>query len=51
MPYLVCLIPSLNGTPSMQSANWFDPSNFLDLGLALKISLKLIASAVFRPKQ
>ena len=48
---MICLIPSLNGTPFMSSARWLDPSSFRHFSLALKISLKVMASAVLRLRQ
>ena len=35
----------------MSSASWFDPSSFRHFRLALKISLKAMASAVLRLRQ
>ena len=49
--YLICLIPFLNGAPSIISASWFDPSSFRHFRLALKINLKTMASAVLRDRQ
>ena len=44
-------MPSLNGTPSMISASWFEPSSLRHFALADKISLKTMASAVLRLRQ
>ena len=45
---MICLIPSLIGTPFISSARWSDPSSFRHFSLVLKISLKVMASAVLR---
>ena len=42
----ICLLPSLNGTPSMMSASWSDPFGFRHFHFTLKISLKVMARTV-----